>query len=98
LTVLEAWAHALPAVMTTACNLPDGFAAGAAIRIEPTVESVKTGLEELVRMDHRALKLMGKAGRDLVERDYTWPRIAAQMDEVYRWILGAGAEPQCVTN
>ena len=98
LTVLEAWAHALPAVITSACNLPDGFAAGAAIRIEPTVQSIKAGLQELVQMDRQALELMGKAGRDLVERDYTWSRIASQMREVYRWILGAGAQPQCVIN
>jgi poly(glycerol-phosphate) alpha-glucosyltransferase len=96
LTVLEAWAHALPVIMTRACNLPDGFAAGAAIQIEPTVESVAAGLEEFVQMDPEALQRMGKAGRDLVERNYTWPRIASQMDEVYRWVLGGGAQPEWV--
>ena len=98
LTVLEAWAHALPVLMTPACNLSDGFAAEAAIRIEPTDESVRTGLEQLMQMDRPALEKMGKAGRELVERDYTWPRIASQMHEVYRWILGTGPRPQCVIN
>jgi len=31
--VLEAWSYGLPVLMTDACNLPEGFAAGAAIRI-----------------------------------------------------------------
>jgi hypothetical protein len=32
-TVLEAWAHRLPVLMTAACNLPEGFASGAALEI-----------------------------------------------------------------
>ena len=31
--VLEAWSYGLPVLMTEACNLPEGFAAGAALRI-----------------------------------------------------------------
>ena len=34
MAVLEAWTHGLPVLMIPRCNLPEGFAAGAAIRIE----------------------------------------------------------------
>ena len=47
MSVLEAWAYQLPVVMTDFCNLPEGFEAGAAIRIEPDAESVFQGLEKL---------------------------------------------------
>ncbi|HEY6008457.1 MAG TPA: glycosyltransferase, partial [Geobacteraceae bacterium] len=33
MVVLEAWAHGKPVLMTPECNLPEGFAAGAAVRI-----------------------------------------------------------------
>ena len=35
MTVLEAWSYAKPVLMTAECNLPEGFAAGAAVRIGP---------------------------------------------------------------
>jgi len=36
MTVLEAWAYAKPVLMTPECNLPEGFAAGAAVQIGTT--------------------------------------------------------------
>ncbi len=36
MSVLEAWAYGLPVLMTEECNLPEGFAAGAAIGIGGT--------------------------------------------------------------
>ena len=33
MAILEAWAHEKPVLMTDACNLPEGFAARAAIRL-----------------------------------------------------------------
>lgn len=33
MSVLEAWAYGLPVLMTEECHLPEGFAAGAAVRI-----------------------------------------------------------------
>jgi poly(glycerol-phosphate) alpha-glucosyltransferase len=33
MSVLEAWAYGLPVVMTPECNLPEGFASGAALEI-----------------------------------------------------------------
>ena len=39
---------------------------------------------------------MGARGRALVEEKYTWPKIAQQMLEVYRWLLGGGVRPECV--
>jgi glycosyltransferase involved in cell wall biosynthesis len=38
MVVLEAWAHSLPVLMTPQCNLPEGFAARAAIKVEPSVD------------------------------------------------------------
>ncbi len=47
MVVLEAWAYGKPVLMTPECNLPEGFAANAAIRIETNPESIARGLSIL---------------------------------------------------
>lgn len=96
MAVLEAWSHGLPVVMTPECNLPRGFESGAALRAGTTPESLGTALEELAGMTGSNRRAMGECGRSLVERDYSWPRIAEQMIELYRWVLGDGPKPDCV--
>lgn len=96
MAVLEAWAHRLPVLMTDHCNLPEGFAAGAAIRIGTDAGSVAEGLRELSALSHSERVTMGKAGRGLVEEHFTWDKVAAQMKDVYAWMLGAGEKPGCV--
>jgi poly(glycerol-phosphate) alpha-glucosyltransferase len=50
MVVLEAWAYGKPVLMTPECNLPEGFAANAAIRIETSVESIAAGLRQLFEL------------------------------------------------
>jgi poly(glycerol-phosphate) alpha-glucosyltransferase len=96
LVVLEAWAYGKPVLMTPECNLPEGFSARAALRIEPSPESIAQELGELFRTPHSALRAMGEEGRRLVASRFTWPRIAQEMKAVYEWILSAGPRPDCL--
>jgi glycosyltransferase involved in cell wall biosynthesis len=96
MVVLEAWAHAKPVLMTPECNLPEGFETLAALRIEPTVESIAHGLTQLFAMPADDLQEMGRRGRGLTESRFAWPKVAEQMASVYQWMLGGGAEPDCV--
>jgi len=97
MAVLEAWAHALPVLMTDFCNLPEGFAAGAALRIGTDAETIAEGLNELFEGSATDQRAMGARGRRLVEERFTWPRVAAEMEEVYRWLVGGGSKPGCVS-
>jgi len=94
--VLEAWAHGLPVVMTPQCNLPEGFAAGAAVQVDPEPASIAAGLRELFRMSDAERRAMGERGRRLVEERFSWPKIAQQMKAVYEWVLGGGPRPEWV--
>jgi poly(glycerol-phosphate) alpha-glucosyltransferase len=96
MSLLEGWSYGLPVVMTPECNLPEGFAADAAIRIETSVDSIAEGLGTLFSMNDADLMTMGAKGRGLVEERFTWKSVAAQMREVYDWMLGGGAAPSSV--
>jgi poly(glycerol-phosphate) alpha-glucosyltransferase len=82
--------------MTEHCNLPEGFAADAALRIGTDVESIAEGMRLLLRSPVSDLRSLGDHGRQLVSERFTWPQVAAQMKEVYEWVLGGGPKPGCV--
>jgi len=96
MAVLEAWSYRLPVVMTPECNLPEGFQAGAAMRVETEPGSIARGLTELVEMSDVQRREMGWRGRRLVEERFSWPKIARQMKSIYEWVLGGGPKPDCV--
>jgi glycosyltransferase involved in cell wall biosynthesis len=96
MTVLEAWAHAKPVLMTPECNLPEGFAAGAALQIGTSPEEIAAGLKQLAEMSDDDRRAMGARGRTLVATKFSWPRIGEQMQSVFEWVLGGGPTPQSV--
>jgi len=96
MTVLEAWAYAKPVLMTPECNLPEGFAATAALRIGTEATDIAKGLRQLFEMVESDRREMGARGRTLVAEKFSWPRIGEQMRAVYEWALGGGAPPDTV--
>lgn len=106
MAVLEAWAYGKPVLMTSQCNLPEGFAADAAIRIEQvgretpcapgSAFTIEAGLSELIRLPPSALRTIGDNGRSLVASRFAWPKIARDMKSVYDWLIGVGTAPPCV--
>lgn len=90
MVILEAWAYGKPVLMTPECNLPEGFSAGAAVRIETAQEGIQQGLKELFALSDTKRMEMGAHGRNLVAQRFTWTTIAAEMKRVYEWMLGGG--------
>lgn len=93
MSVLEAWSYGLPVVMTPECNLPEGFARRAAIKIGQNPDAIADGLVLLLEMSASERAAMGHNGRKLVEERFTWPKIASDMRAVYEWILAGGPAP-----
>ena len=96
MAVLEAWAHALPVLLTPECNLPEAFAEGAGLPVAAEPGDLARGLGELVGMTDAQRREMGDRGRRLVAERFTWGRVAAQMRTVYDWVLGGGRPPAWV--
>ncbi len=96
MTVLEAWSYGVPVLMSRACNLPEGFDAGAACPGGPDVASLAAGLEELCGLRDSARAAMGQKGLCLVRERFTWQSVAERMMAVHRWLVQGGSAPDCV--
>ena len=96
MVVLEAWANSKPVIMTPQCNLPEGFLANAAIKVEATETSIGAGLNELQQMTKTDREAIGSRARNLVVERFTWSQVANQLQAVHGWILGGGPKPDCI--
>jgi glycosyltransferase involved in cell wall biosynthesis len=94
MSVLEAWAYRLPVLMTAHCNLPEGFAAGAALEITNDPDRLAGSLQAAL-LDGDLLPV-GEAGRQLVERQFNWNDVAGKHLAVYEWLCRGGERPACV--
>ena len=94
MAILEAWSYGLPVFMTCGCNLPDGFAAGAAVEISTDPAALARVL--LDRLPGADLPAIGMRGRKLVKTQFSWPRIGTQLDAVYQWLARGGPKPDTV--
>lgn len=92
MTVLEAWGYAKPVFMTDACNIPEGFAAAAAIRI--STDPAEMADIFCAHLDNEPLLVAtGRAGRALVEDRFTWDQVVERRLILYRWLIAGGPAP-----
>jgi glycosyltransferase involved in cell wall biosynthesis len=55
-----------------------------------------TSLEQAMSMPHDALIEMGQNGRRWMQKEFSWNRIAREMQDTYRWMRNQGPKPTCV--
>lgn len=96
MTILEAWSWKCPVIMTSQCNIPEGFEHNAAIEILDNIESVKEGIEKMICMSDRDREAMGKRGFLLVKEHFTWDASAKKMLILYDWLINGGEKPDFV--
>ena len=93
--VAEALAHGVPVITTRGAPWADleTFRCGwwVDIGVEPLVQA----LREAIGLNDDERQAMGQRGQEFIRR-YDWDDIARQTVEVYRWVLGQGAKPDCV--
>lgn len=96
MSVLEAWAYELPVIMTDFCNIPIGFETNSAIHIEPNPQNISETLIHFFQQEDTCIEEMGKNGKHLVAKSFTWNIIAKQTFELYNYLLGKGNKPDFV--
>lgn len=87
MAVVEAMGYGIPVIMTEACNIPEAFAAGAALRIEPNPESIGEGIVRFVEMEASEVHAMKVNARDLAESQFTWDQQVKRMQELYQSLV-----------
>ncbi len=95
MAVLEAWAFGLPVLMTRACNLPIGFAMKAAVEISSEPAMMVKQLAAVLD-DEASLAVIGRNGRELVEKEFNWSSAASKMLGLYEWLANGHAKPAFV--
>lgn len=73
--VLEAMACGLPVIITRNCNLPEVGENNAGIIVENEVKDLTEGLSTILK-NNKLRKQLGKNGKSLVQKYYTWSQVA----------------------
>ncbi len=97
MAVLEAWAFSKPVLMTDACNLPEGFAFGAAANLDTDPHIMAQQLCAFGERTDADIIEMGRCGRSLVEATFSWQTVAEKMVRLYEWSLAGGPAPEFVS-
>ena len=96
MAVLEAWSYRKPALITEHCNLPEGFEADAAIRIDTECDELAEDLQRFFALPEARLTEIGENARLLASGKFRWDSVASRYIELYRKLTGKtdrGGEP-----
>jgi glycosyltransferase involved in cell wall biosynthesis len=96
IAIAEALAHGIPVITTHGAPWEALQTHRCGWWVPVTSEGIAAALNEAIQLDERERTLMGIRGRDWMEQQFSWPRLARQMIECYDWLLGRGDKPGCV--
>ncbi len=82
MAILEALAAQVPVVISHQCNFPEVGRANAGVVTQLSDAAVADALIEVLSNVEKSME-MGRRGRELVLRDYTWERIVVRTIELY---------------
>ncbi|MEY4953010.1 MAG: hypothetical protein RL299_1434 [Pseudomonadota bacterium] len=90
MAVLEGWAAGTPAVLTGECNLPEGFAAKAALECGYDAATIAPTLEAALRIADTDWLAMARAAHGLAMGAFAAKTIATRWSEAYLRAMSAG--------
>ena len=90
MAVLEGWAAGTPTIMTSECNLPQGFAGGAAIECGDSADAILAALKQALALAPADWLAMSANARGLAADSFSVGSIAARWGETYARAIAAG--------
>jgi len=91
MAILEAWAAGTPTVMSAACHLPEGFAAGAAIECGTDTSSIAQVLGQALARDRDDWNAMSGAASTLARGRFSAGQVAQDWIAAYRGLMAGKA-------
>lgn len=92
LSILESWAAGAPSIMTSEANLPEGFAANAAIECGYDARSIGDALMQALAMPEPQWLAMARAAHELAAGPFSAEALSVRWAEVYRRAIQTVAE------
>jgi glycosyltransferase involved in cell wall biosynthesis len=83
MAILEAWAAQTPTLMSSGCNLPVGFAEGAALETGTELPRIAAALRRAFALPEADWQKMSMAALDLAQSRFSAQTIAAQWVAIY---------------
>ncbi len=96
LTAAEALAAGVPVVASRGTPWGGLEPERAGWWVDGSPQALAAALLDATARPARELAAMGGRGRAWMERDFGWDRVAAEMRDVYRWLLAGGTPPPMV--
>jgi glycosyltransferase involved in cell wall biosynthesis len=96
LAVAEALGAGIPVITTHATPWQEIEASRCGWWIPIGTEALATALNAATKLPKAELQQMGRRGRKLVSRSYSWDRAAVELISVFEWLSGGGSQPTCV--
>lgn len=88
MSVLEAWAAGVPSVMTRACNLDQGFEAGAAFETGESTQAIAEALRDLQARPATEMERASQAAKELVAAEYSQENVGKLMSDLFQALTG----------
>lgn len=86
---LEGWAAGVPAIMSGECNIPDAYAAGAALDSGVTVDRIAAAMERALGLSDDEWQAMSDASLGLASGPFSASTVTARWGQTYRRLLDA---------
>jgi len=93
MAMLEAWAEGVPTLMSSECNLPQGFASGAAIDCGTAIDRIASAMAEALAMPDARWHAMSQAALSLAHGEFDLHTVARRWAMTYDGLMQQ-AEPQ----
>ena len=94
--VAEALAHGVPAIVSKGAPWSGLAEHDCGWWIAGDLESLEDCLRRVLVLDRETLVTMGARGREWMQREFSWARVAERMEATYRWLIGNAAKPDWV--
>ena len=93
LTVAEALAHGVPAIVSRGAPWQELESQGCGWWFDLGEGPLKECLRAAMGLPPERLADMGSRGREWMARDFSWERVGGMMRETYDWLVGGGSPP-----